>query len=83
MLAAEVGVFRAALARRSTTVLGEPAMAYLATLRLDLAADLLHEPGLTIATMARRVGYGSPFALSTGFKRVRRVSPAQHRALVG
>lgn len=82
-LAAEVGVSRASLARRFSTVLGEPAMAYLTTLRLDLAADLLREPDLTIAAVARRVGYGSPFALSAAFKRVRGVSPAQHRALVG
>lgn len=79
-LAAEVGVSRAALARRFSTVLGEPAMAYLTTLRLDLAADLLREPDLTIAAVARKVGYGSPFALSAAFKRVRGVSPAQHRA---
>lgn len=79
-LAAEVGVSRAALARRFSASLGEPAMAYLTTLRLDLAADLLRDPDLTIATVARQVGYGSPFALSTAFKRVRGVSPAQHRA---
>jgi AraC-like DNA-binding protein len=28
---------------------------------------------------ARQVGYASPFALSTAFKRVRGVSPRQHR----
>ncbi len=79
-LAAEVGVSRAGLARRFTAVMGEPAMAYLTTLRLDLAADLLREPDMTIAAVARQVGYGSPFALSAAFKRVRGVSPAQHRA---
>jgi AraC-like DNA-binding protein len=82
-LAAEVGVSRAALARRFSTVLGEPAMAYLTGLRLERAADLLREPDTTIATVARQVGYGSPFALSAAFKRVRGVSPAQHRALAG
>jgi len=29
--------------------------------------------------VASRVGYGSPFALSTAFKRVRGVSPRQYR----
>ena len=82
-LAAEVGVSRAALARRFSTILGEPAMGYLTTLRLDLAADLLREPDLTIAAVARQVGYGSPFALSAAFKRVRGMSPAHHRAMVG
>lgn len=81
-LAREVGVSRAALARRFTTMLDEPVIAYLTTLRLDLAADLLREPDSTVASVAREVGYGSPFALSAAFKRVRGVSPAQHRALV-
>ncbi|MBC7596919.1 MAG: AraC family transcriptional regulator [Kineosporiaceae bacterium] len=80
-LSREVGVSRAALARRFSTVLGEPVMAYLTSLRLDLAADLLREPDTTVAAVAHEVGYGSPFALSTAFKRVRGVSPAQHRAL--
>lgn len=82
-LAREVGLSRAALARRFSAVLGEPVMAYLTTLRLDLAADLLREPDTTVAAVAHEVGYGSPFALSTAFKRVRGVSPAQHRALAG
>jgi len=30
--------------------------------------------------VADQVGYGSPFALSTAFKRVRGISPQQHRA---
>ena len=83
LLAREVGVSRAGLARRFSHELGEPPMAYLTTRRLDLAADLLRESELTIAAIARRVGYGSPFALSAAFKRVRGVSPSQHRALAG
>jgi len=79
-LAREIGVSRAALARRFSRALGEPPMAYLTTLRLDLAADLLREPDMTIAAVARRVGYGSPFALSAAFKRVHGVSPAAHRS---
>ncbi|MEV7175769.1 AraC family transcriptional regulator [Kitasatospora sp. NPDC093679] len=79
-LAAEAGVSRAALARRFTELVGEPPMAYLTGWRLDLAADLLREPDATLAAVARRVGYGSPFALSSAFKRVRGVSPREHRA---
>jgi AraC-like DNA-binding protein len=44
-------------------------------LHLALAADLLREPGATLEAVARQVGYGSPFALSAAFKRVRGVSP--------
>ncbi|GJF28669.1 AraC family transcriptional regulator [Kitasatospora sp. NE20-6] len=78
-LAAEAGVSRAALARRFTELVGEPPMAYLTGLRLELAADLLEAPEATLAGVARRVGYGSPFALSAAFKRVRGVSPQEHR----
>jgi AraC-like DNA-binding protein len=33
--------------------------------------------------VARQVGYGSPFALSTAFKRVRGHTPRAHRTAVG
>lgn len=82
-LASEVGVSRAALARRFTDLVGEPPMGYLANWRLTLAADLLRDPDATLAGVARKVGYGSPYALSTAFKRVRGTSPAQYRATVG
>ncbi|MER6925367.1 AraC family transcriptional regulator [Streptomyces spiralis] len=78
-LAAQTGVSRAALGRRFTDLVGEPPMAYLTGWRLALAADLLREPDATIASVARRVGYSSPFALSAAFKRVRGISPQQHR----
>lgn len=78
-LAADVGVSRATLARRFTEIVGESPMAYLATWRLALAADLLREPDATVAAVARQVGYASPYALSTAFKRVRGLSPRDHR----
>jgi AraC-like DNA-binding protein len=81
-LAAAGGVSRAAFARRFTDVVGEPPMTFLTGWRLALAADLLREPGATLATVARRVGYSTPFALSTAFKRAYGVSPRDHRALV-
>ena len=79
MLAERSGVSRAALARRFTELVGEPPMAFLTGWRLDLAADLLREPNATIGSVARQVGYGSAFALSTAFKRVRGLTPQQHR----
>jgi AraC-like DNA-binding protein len=78
-LAAEAGVSRAALARRFTELVGEPPMAYLAGWRIALAADLLLEPGATVGSVAPQVGYGSSFALSTAFKRLRGISPQQYR----
>jgi AraC-like DNA-binding protein len=78
-LAARTGVSRAALGRRFTELVGEPPMSYLTNWRLSLAADLLREPDATIGAVARAVGYGSPFAFSAAFKRVRGISPQRHR----
>ena len=79
-LARETGVSRAALARRFHALVGEPPMSFLTSWRIAIAADLLREPGSTIASVADQVGYGTPFALSAAFKRVRGVSPQQYRA---
>jgi AraC-like DNA-binding protein len=78
-LARETGVSRAALARRFHELVGEPPMTFLTNWRIALAADLLLEPGATIGSVAHQVGYGSPFALSAAFKRIRGISPQQHR----
>ena len=78
--AAAVPTSRATLARRFTALLGQPVMGYLSTWRLDLAADLLLEPGSTVTAVARRVGYGSPYALSAAFTRRFGISPSEHRA---
>ena len=79
-LAREVGSSRAALARRFHELVGEPPMTFLSGWRIALAADLLREPDATLGSVAERVGYGSPFALSNAFKRVRGISPREYRA---
>lgn len=81
-LADRVGVSRATLARRFRDLVGEGPMAYLAGWRTALAADLLREPGATVGSVAREVGYGTPFALSTAFRRLRGESPRDHRRRV-
>jgi AraC-like DNA-binding protein len=80
-LAAATGLSRAAFARRFADLVGEPPMAFLTGWRLALAADLLAEPGATVTAVARRVGYSTPFAFSTAFKRVYGESPQRHREL--
>lgn len=79
-LAARAGVSRATFAKRFTDLVGEPPLSYLAAWRMDLAADLLAEPGATITSVARRVGYADGFGFSSAFKRIRGVPPSHHRA---
>jgi AraC-like DNA-binding protein len=55
-------------------------MSFLTGWRIALGADLLREPGSTVGSVAQQVGYGTPFAFSTAFKRVRGISPQQYRA---
>jgi AraC-like DNA-binding protein len=82
-LAAAVGTSRAVFARRFTELVGEPPIAFLTGWRLALAADLLRTSCATIASVARQVGYSTPFALSSAFKRAYGVSPKTHRATAG
>lgn len=79
-LAAEVGLSRAAFARRFTDGVGEPPLTYLTRWRISLAADLLVGSDLTLETVAARVGYANAFALSAAFKRLRGVAPSLFRA---
>jgi AraC-like DNA-binding protein len=79
-LAAACLASRAAFARRFPDLVGEPPIAYLTGWRLALAADLLREPDASVGSVAHRVGYGSPFTLSTAFRRHFGVSHPEHRA---
>ena len=81
-LAQRLGVSRAALARRFHEVVGQPLMSFLTEWRLTLAADLRSTPNATVGSVAAAVGYSTPYALSSAFKRVRGISPSEHRARV-
>jgi AraC-like DNA-binding protein len=50
---------------------------------MALAADWMREPDASVGDVAERLGYSSPFAFSTAFKRVRGISPMAHREQSG
>jgi AraC-like DNA-binding protein len=79
-LAARAGLSRAAFARRFAAATGTPPMAYLAGWRMALAAEALLQPGATLASVAREVGYGSEFAFAAAFKRHHGEAPGRWRA---
>ena len=79
-LASESGASRALLARRFHDLVGEPPMTFLKNWRMAMAADLLCQPDESVSSVAEKVGYATPFAFSAAFKRVRGMSPQEHRA---
>jgi len=79
-LAAEAKVSRAHFAKRFTDVMGEPPMSYLTEWRMYTAEELLSDPDLSVAEVAKAVGYADPFAFSTAFKRRRGMSPRKFRS---
>lgn len=79
-LADRARVSRSTLAKRFAEVMGEPPLAYLTRWRMTLAAEMLVErSSVTVADVARSVGYSDPFGFSAAFKRVRGVNPSEYR----
>jgi len=78
-LAREVGLARAALARRFTALVGRPPLGHLTDLRMGLAEERLRAGDVKLAQVAAEVGYASEFAFSAAFKRERGVAPAVWR----
>ncbi|MFD8573451.1 AraC family transcriptional regulator [Streptomyces sp. NPDC059639] len=80
LLATRSGVSRATLGRRFTTLVGRPPMAYLTWWRMTRAATLLRAADAPLESVARQVGYGTPYALSHAFRREFGVTPGRYRA---
>lgn len=78
-LAKEVGVSRAALAKRFVELVGESPIQYLAGWRMHLAQHLLQDSTLGVAEIAGRVGYDSDAAFNRAFRRVVGSPPATWR----
>ncbi|NKE59615.1 AraC family transcriptional regulator [Lentzea sp. PSKA42] len=80
LLAKEAGVARTTLAGRFAKLVGVPPLTYLTEWRMGVAADLLAESSVTVAAVARQVGYADAFGFSAAFKRVHGFSPSECRS---
>ncbi|MFI8977359.1 cupin domain-containing protein [Nocardia asteroides] len=78
-LARAVAMSRPAFARRFKELAGVPPLAYLSTLRLDLAAAMLRDSDRPISEIAESVGYTSEFAFSRAFSRAHGLAPGRYR----
>jgi AraC-like DNA-binding protein len=79
-LAKEAAVSRSSLDDRFRTVLGLSPIRYVNEWRMRIAQDLLATTEVTVAAIARRVGYDSEEAFSRAFKRAHGQSPSTWRA---
>jgi AraC-like DNA-binding protein len=73
------GLSRAAFAARFTTRVGQPAMRYLLSLRMQRAKTLLHNREATLTAVATRCGYRSDVAFAAAFKREFGRTPGEFR----
>jgi AraC-like DNA-binding protein len=78
-LAAEAAVSRSSLHDRFREVLGLSPMRYVSEWRMRVAQELLRTTEVTVAVIARRVGYDSEEAFSRAFKRTHGQSPSLWR----
>jgi len=74
-LATRAAMSRSAFAARFASLVGEPPMAHLARVRMQLASVALRERRATISELAEQLGYESQAAFSRAFKRVVGTSP--------
>ena len=78
-LARDVGLSRTTFADRFVHFVGIPPMQYLARWRMQLAARLLENPGISIAEVAADVGYELEAAFNRAFKKLIGTPPGAWR----
>ena len=78
-LAREIGMSRAALARRFKELVGQPMFEYLTRLRMQQARELLVETQLPIYAVAQRVGYESDLSFTKTFRKHTGLTPTRFR----
>lgn len=78
-MATQIGMSRAAFAKRFKDLVGEPMFAYMTSLRVQRAKNLLLKSALPIYEVANRVGYQSELAFTKTFKKHTGVTPTRFR----
>ncbi|WP_415976854.1 AraC family transcriptional regulator [Rhodococcus sp. 077-4] len=78
-LASSVNMSRSAFSARFAELVGDSAMSYLATWRMQAAYETLRSEDVVLAELARRSGYLSEAAFGKAFKRATGVSPGSVR----
>jgi AraC-like DNA-binding protein len=82
-MAEEIGMSRAAFAKRFKELVGQPMFEYLTRLRVQRAKELLQETKLPLYEVASRVGYESDLAFTKTFKKHAGITPTRYRKETG
>ena len=82
-MAEDIGMSRAAFAKRFKELVGQPMFEYLTRLRVQRAKELLQETKLPLYEVASRVGYESDLAFTKTFKKYAGITPTRYRKETG
>lgn len=80
-LCSRAGLSKTVLSEKFAALIGSSPIEYLIAWRLQIAAQRLKEPNMTIEKVAERCGYDSAAAFSKAFKRCFKISPSAFRRL--
>jgi len=79
LLASDIGLSRAAFAKRFKELVGQPMFEYLTQLRMQRACQLLSDTTLSLYEIAEQVGYESDLAFARTFKKRKGQTPTMYR----
>lgn len=78
-MASSAVMSRSAFSQRFKELMDETPMAYLTRWRVDVALEMLREPGRSVSQVARAVGYESEISFGRAFQRLMGCSPSVWR----
>jgi AraC-like DNA-binding protein len=80
-LCSRAGLSKTVLSEKFAALIGSSPIEYLIAWRLQIAAQWLKEPNMTIERVAERCGYDSAAAFSKAFKRCFKIAPSTFRRI--